>query len=162
MDTTDFDVGNYLTVSAWFQTTECPTDNKGLVMLDEYTDTWKVLLYGSGTLLGFGVRHPGGTYTKLNYPFAAGTYADGQWHHVVGTFNRFAPDNRRIKLYVDGVRVMQMAGADLPVLRGDDRLTVGKFSISGLFVGNIDEVNVLNYALTDEDVENLWLGRGQP
>ena len=106
---TDFDFGNYVTVSAWFRTTcqlpstTCqPTNNKGLVMIDEYSTTWKVLLYASDRLIAFGVRHPGDdnqtNYSKANYAVdPAGTYADGQWHHVVGTFNRFATDNRRLR-----------------------------------------------------------------
>ena len=164
MDPTDFDFGNYVTVSVWFRTTAHPTDNKGLVMIDEYSTLWKVLLYMSDTGLSFGVKHPGGSspYSKLTYSFPAGTYADGEWHHVVGTFNRFAADNRRVKLYIDGARVKQIAGLDLPILRGTNRLTVGKFSVSGYFVGDLDEINVLNYTMTDEDVWSLWLERGAP
>ena len=121
-------------------------------MIDENSDDWKVLLYMSDNNLSFGVKHPDLTYSKLNYDFPAGTYADGQWHHVVGTFNRFTTDNRRIKLYLDGKRVLQRPGSDLPILRGDDRLVVGKFSSNGFFVGDIDEMLVRNYAMTDAEV----------
>jgi hypothetical protein len=127
-----------------------------LLLIDEYSDQWKVLLYASDSNLSFGVRHPDYTYSKVNYGFPAGTYADGQWHHVVGTFNRFTTDNRRIKLYVDGERVLQQAGSDLPILRGDNRLVIGKFSVSGFFEGDINEVLVRNYAMTDAEVAELY------
>lgn len=161
-DNTDFDFGNYLTVSVWFRTTESPTTNKGLVLIGEWSDTWRVLLYGSGHTLHFGVRHPDDTTERLMHDFPAGTYADGQWHHVVGTFNRFAADGLRMKIYIDGMKVGEKAGLDLPVMRGDKRLTVGKYSVDGYFVGDLDEVNVLNYTMTEQQVEELWLGRGQP
>ncbi len=161
IDTTDFDVGNYMTVSAWFRTRALPIDNKGLVMIDEYGSTWKTLLYTSRNSVSFGVRHAG-TYSRLDHIVRIGRYADNQWHLVTGTFNRFAADGQRIKLYIDGVKVLESVGKDLPVLRGDNRLTVGKFSVDGYFVGDIDDVGLFNYAMTKKDVANLWLRRGAP
>jgi hypothetical protein len=64
-------------------------------------------------------------------------------------------DHRRVKLYIDGARVQQIEGLDLPIRRGTNRLTVGKFSVSGYFVGDLDDVSVLNYTMTDEDVRSL-------
>jgi hypothetical protein len=162
IDPTDFDVGNYLTVSTWFRTTARPTTNRGLVMIDEYGSTWKTLLYASDSSVSFGVKHPAGEYSRLDHLVPAGRYADNQWHHVVGTFNRFAADGQRIKLYIDGVKVLESAGDDLPVLRGDNRLVIGKFSTSNFFQGDIDDVGLFNYAMTEDDVENLWLERGAP
>jgi hypothetical protein len=159
MDANDFDFGNYLTVSTWFRTRALPVDNKGLVMIDEFGHTWKLLLYASRSGISFGVRNPG-TYSRLDHIVPVGRYADNQWHLVTGTFNRFAPDGNRIKLYVDGVKVQQSAGNDLPILRGDDRLTVGKFSVGGYFQGDIDDVGVFNYAMTAQEVKTLWLKRG--
>lgn len=63
---------------------------------------------------------------------------------------------------IDNTKSDQTAGSDLPILRGGDRLVVGKFSTSGLFVGDLDEVNVLNYTMTGQQVQDLWLRRGQP
>jgi hypothetical protein len=157
----DIDVGNYMTVSAWFRTTATPADNKGLVMIDEFSTSWKLLLYMSGSNLAFGVRHPG-TYSRLDHSFPVGRYADNRWHLVTGTFNRFAPDGQRIKLYIDGVKVMEAPGNDLPMLRGENQLVVGKFSIAGFFQGDLDDVGLFNYTMTDEDVESLWLERGAP
>ena len=137
----DFDVGNYMTVSAWFRTTSTPSDNKGLVMIDEFSTSWKLLLYMRGDGIAFGVRHPG-TYSRLDHLFTRGRYADNQWHLVTGTYNRFAPDGKRIKLYIDGRKVMDGVGEDLPILRGDNQLVVGKYSVGGFFQGDIDDVGL--------------------
>ena len=156
MDDTDFDFGNYCTAACWFRTTNHPTDNKGLLLIDEFSSNYKVRLYMSDTNLSFGIRHTNGSNASVNYGFPAGTYADGEWHHALGTFNRFAPDGQRLKLYVDGQKVLQIPASDLPMLRGEDRLVVGKFSVSGLFVGDIDEVLVRNYAMTENEVLELY------
>jgi len=154
MDVNDFDFGNYLTVSVWFRTMGGSASNKGLVMIDEYSTTWNVLLYMSDNNLSFGVRHPNLTYSKINYAISpVGDLADNEWHHVVGTFNRFAAGNR-IKLYVDGVPVLEAPGSDLPIRRGDpsDALVVGKFSSAQYFKGDINDVNVLNFAMSAQEV----------
>jgi hypothetical protein len=121
-----------------------------------------VLLYASDNSVSFGVKHPGGAYSRLDRVVRGGLYADNEWHHVVGTFNRFAADGKRIKLYIDGVKVLEHAGNDLPILRGDQRLVVGKYSTSNFFEGDIDDVGLFNYAMTEEDVYRLWYERGTP
>lgn len=156
MDDIDFDFGNYCTASCWFRTTNHPTDNKGLLFIDEFSTNYKVKLYTSDSNLSFGIRHTDGNAASVNYGFPPGTYADGEWHQALGTFNRFAADGMRLKLYIDGNKVLETAGSDLPMLRGEDRLVVGKFSVSGLFVGDIDEVLVRNYAMTEAEVVELY------
>jgi hypothetical protein len=157
MDDVDFDFGNYCTASCWFRTTNHPVNNKGLLFIDEFSSNYKLRLYMSDTNLSFGVRYTDGSTASLNYGFPAGRYADGRWHHALATFNRFAPDGQRLKLYVDGEKVLQIAGSDLPMLRGEDRLVLGKYSTSEFFVGDIDEVLVRNYAMTEEEVRELFV-----
>jgi hypothetical protein len=169
----DFDVGNYMTVSAWFRTRDKPDQNKGLVMIDEFSDRWKLLLYMRSNGIAFGVRHPATgapVYSRLDHEFTPGRYADGQWHHVTATFNRFArriptPADpargpQRIKLYIDGRKVMEREGHDLPILRGENQLVVGKYSTDGFFKGDIDDVGLFNFTMTDREVEELWRRRG--
>jgi hypothetical protein len=164
----DFDVGNYMTVSAWVRTRATPDDNKGLVMIDEFSDTWKLLLYMRGNGIAFGVRHRpdpvtgAPVYSRLDLEFQPGSLADGRWHLVTGTYNRFEPNGRRIKLYIDGRKVMEGAGHDLPILRGENQLVVGKYSVAGFFQGDIDDVGLFNYAMTGAQVGDLWRKRGAP
>jgi len=175
----DFDVGNYMTVSAWVRTREKPADHKGLVVIDEGSDS-KLLLTMRGNAIGFGVRHPSTgapVYSRLDYAFHPDLLADGNWHLVTGTFNRFArriptPADparvpQRIKLYIDGRKVMEREGHDLPILRGQDQLAVGKYSTGGFagsfrgyFKGDIDDVGLFNFTMSDREVEELWRRRG--
>jgi hypothetical protein len=156
MDDVDFDFGNYVTAACWFRTTSHPADNRGLLVIDEFSSTYKVKLHFSDTNLSFGVRHVDGNHASLNYGYAPGTYSDGEWHQALGIFNRFAPDGQRLKLYVDGELVLQIPGTDLPLLLGEDRLVVGKYGSAGLFMGDIDEVLIRNYAMTDQEVDDLY------
>jgi hypothetical protein len=149
-------------VNHWYPGTDSPGRRLLHAVPSGRRRTWKTLLYASDTSVSFGVKHPAGEYSRLDHVVPAGRYADNQWHHVVGTFNRFAADGMRIKLYVDGVKVLESAGDDLPILRGDNRLVVGKFSTSNFFQGDIDDVGLFNYAMTEDDVANLWLERGAP
>lgn len=157
VDKTDFDFGNYVTVSAWFKTTANAPQAQGLVSIDDDGGVGKLFLARADDRLSFGVRHPDGTYSEVIYNHAPALYADDQWHHVVGTFNRFTDDNRRVKIYIDGERVLQRVGYDKPILRGDTRLVVGRLGAGGSFIGNIDEVNVTNYTMTDADVAALFI-----
>lgn len=153
MDTADFDFGNYVTVSAWVRTQHRAKTNRGLVLVDENSNHWKVLMYMSEGLIAFGVRHPDNSYSKANYSFTPGTYADNKWHHIVGTYNRFArQEGGDLILYVDGAQVLQLDTPSFPIARGEYQLAIGKFSNTGFFVGDIDEVNVLNHAWSDTDV----------
>ena len=156
VDKTDFDFGNYVTVSAWFKTTANPAQPQGIVSIDDDDAAGKLFLARANDRLSFGVKHPDGTYSQVIYRHEPGLYADGKWHHLVGTFNRFTTDNRRAKLYIDGERVLQREGYDKPILRGDTRLAVGRLAGSSPFIGNIDEVNVLNYTMTDAGVADLF------
>jgi hypothetical protein len=155
IDRTDFDFGNYVSVSAWFKTSASAVQPQGLVSIDADGGAGKLFLARADDRLSFGVRHPDGTYSQVIYNHAPALYADGKWHHLVGTFNRFPGDNRRVKLYVDGTRVLQREGYDKPILRGDTRLAVGRLAGSGSFSGSIDEVELMNYALSDAEVAVL-------
>jgi len=161
VDTTDFDFGNYVTVSAWFKTTANAAQPQGILCIDDDEDTGKLYLARSENRISFGVKHPDRSYSQVIYNHESGLYEDGLWHHVVGTFNRFTDDNRRVKLYIDGERVLQREGHDKPILRGDHVLTVGNLAGSSHFFGHIDEVNVLNYTMTDEEVAELT-GKPEP
>jgi hypothetical protein len=156
-DEFDFDFGNYVTVSAWVRPSVSTDDNRGIVMIDEYSSTWKILMYMSKNFISFGVRHPDNSYSRANYSFADGLYVGNGWHHIVGTYNRFGADgNGVISLYVDGEEVVQLETSSLPIARGEDQLVIGKFSTSAKFIGSIDEVTVLNHAWTAGDVADHY------
>ena len=160
LDTVDFDFGNYLTFSCWFKTSTNQT-GKALICQDYFVDGtnsvgWKARVhFNATTKIDFSVRHPDFSTSNVRY-YAASSVFDGQWHHVVGTFNRFASDVNRLKIYFDGELGNQNTGADKPILRGNTDLYVGKVYNSGYFQGYIDEAMVKNYAMTESEVEDLY------
>jgi hypothetical protein len=76
-------------------------------------------------------------------------YNDGQWHFVVCTY-----DDTTLKLYVDGKLVASKSSSSVPDKSSIQPVRVGANSQSptGYFVGNIDEVRVLNNALSATQV----------
>jgi hypothetical protein len=156
IDKIDFDTGNYQTLSCWFKTSNSQS-SKALICVDESSTTWKSRIYlYANNKIDFCVRHPDTSTTQYTrYTKPSGTLCDGNWHHVVGTYNRFAADGKRLKLYLDGIMVAQSTGVDKPLLRGDNYILVGKYS-SNYYKGYIDEVMVCNYEMTGTEVETLY------
>lgn len=102
-----------------------------------------VFLNDAGQLV-FGVWNDSGSHTVTT----AGTYADGGWHHVVGTMGASG-----MALYVDGV----LAGTDPTTVpqayTGHWRVgTDNTWSGSGEFTGRIDEAAVYSTVLSAERV----------
>lgn len=169
MDLVDFDFGNYATVSVWLRTTDMTAGTKGIVMLNETPASSKLFLAASTGQLMFGVRHTNGATSTVSVPLTATPsdsfpwLADNQWHHVAGVFNRFAPDGNRVRLYVDynvdGVSDQdegpyQIVGSDLPMQRGasSEYLAIGKYSTSGYFKGDVEDVSIFNYPMTSREI----------
>jgi len=83
---------------------------------------------------------------------------DGKWHHVAGMM-----DGRELALYVDGrlVGSLPFFMKQLAAMPGYDRLTwIGSFDVpeddgepdTAFFVGDIDEVRLLDGAVTPETI----------
>ena len=96
----------------------------------------------------------GGAYPALT---GAAMVVDGQWHHVVGTY-----DKDGFKLYVDGVFDSQgPETGDLPFNKGD--IIIGN-NLGGqrAIQGVIDEVGLFKVALTEDDVMTIFEGGLEP
>lgn len=146
VDPAYFDFGNYMTASAWFRSTNAQT-GKAIVCMDEYSTTYKFRLYlVNSTGLQFAVRHTDNTLGVAENKALGSSVLDGQWHHVAGTYNRWASDGKRLKIYLDGVLIGESAGADKPLWSGDNYLYIGRFS-STYFKGYVDDVGLYNYPM---------------
>jgi hypothetical protein len=97
-------------------------------------------------------------------PVGGASIDDGQWHHLVGTYDRKA-----VRMYVDGVSV----GTGTPATSAigyasftDKDLYIGDYDggrsictdYNGHFVGDIDEVRIWNKALTAAEVASRYQG----
>jgi len=140
----DFGTSQDFTVSAWVRTSHTGSIqyivNKG----DTNAAFW--LRFEADGKLRFLLDY-GSTYDAVQ---SAVSYADGKWHHVVGSADR----DDGLKLYVDGALAAQtstMVGGSvttaLPLTIGAD----SPLTMKGL----IDEVKLYNYALGQEEVQGL-------
>ncbi len=154
LDATDFDFGNYMTASGWIRTTHSQIGT-ALFCMDEYSTTYKFRVYlVSDNELSFDIRHPDDTLQYLPASLPA-SIADGGWHHVAATYNRWSADGLRLKLYFDGELVASAAGEDKPLWRGNNYLYIGRFS-GEYFRGDVDEAALYNYAMTEAEVASLY------
>ena len=98
--------------------------------------------------------------TNVGSPPASSSIWDGNWHHVVGTF-----DLNHVRLYVDGVEI----GSGTPTTRAIDYefvdagrdLVIGNYlGLPGSygFTGQIDELSVYNRALRAAEIQDLLRG----
>jgi hypothetical protein len=129
-------------ISAWFKT----TDNTGYIIDgDDASDRLAVFFYANS--LYYFAGSVGRTIG------AANEYNDGEWHHVVVTFD--ATENA----YVDGVLKTSLAD-------GSNQLTgvvIGaRYSLNENLGGDIQNVRIWSRALTADEVwsiyANPWLG----
>jgi hypothetical protein len=73
---------------------------------------------------------------------------DGEWHHIVGTF-----DTTSIRKYVDGTQT-QTASTGQPYLVSNGDCNIGK--ITNLFNGSISDVRIYNRALSEKEITQLY------
>ena len=130
-------------VSAWVKTT---VSNANMT----------ILMYGSGANNNFFIfrilnGQLGLAFYANDHDFTATGLTDGNWHHVVGTY-----DGSLAKLYLDGNLIgTGSAGA---VSTNASNVGIGAYNngIDALFNGSIDQVRMYNTALSASDVTNLY------
>jgi hypothetical protein len=92
--------------------------------------------------------------------------SDGEWHHVVATFQGAASTAQAVKLYIDGNYVgfsqsrsssFNASDFSIAVLRED-----GASNLSEYFAGNISQVSMYTSELTAADVTALYAGGSMP
>ncbi|MBL7778802.1 MAG: PKD domain-containing protein [Chitinophagales bacterium] len=107
------------------------------------------LTNSANTLVAIRVVNANGDYDTTSY-------ATGQWHHIVFTYNK--NDNNRHKIYVNGALkynqtftgVYANSSSNTPFLIG-----LRSNGFNG-FLGAIDDINIYNKALTDAEVTCLY------
>jgi hypothetical protein len=152
-DSTTLEPAN-VTAEAWVRHAGSPGYYKYIVSKgarDDYASSYGIYTLDGG--LNFYVFD--GNLSFYNSPSMGPSVWDGQWHHVVGTF-----DGARVRLYVDG----QQVGNGNPVPPGftigynlptTDTLNIGSARGGSFyhFIGDIDEVKIYNRALSHNEVQ---------
>ena len=137
-------INNNITLSAWIKYTSCTgTDGICYIVGDgqyEFSGAFKLGIRGAGTL-AFVLNGPR-RVTSLS-----SVYNDDKWHHVIGVYN----GTNQI-LYIDGNFDNETSATGLIADSSD--WSIGGFDgIYRPFNGTIDEVVILDRALTQEEIQ---------
>lgn len=146
LSSTGFSVGGLgeVSVSTWIKTTDNGGDGKQIL------GSWGGSFGGAAILLNM---YYGNVQFAVNSTLmaetTAGYYADGDWHHLVGTYNGV-----KASFYVDGSFIgSSPCGGLLPQTT---RFGIGIADGSRFFSGIIDEVGVWARGLTEKEAYNLY------
>jgi len=109
-----------------------------------------------------GVENDISTYLRQEGGQAVTAYTpalsrDSQWHHVAFTY-----DGSEMKVFVDGIRKATATGTITNFVPWEYPMTLmainGRGTIDQRFSGQLDDLQILNYALTKEQVVQQYLG----
>jgi hypothetical protein len=128
------------TISVWLKTED--TTYQGI--FEGFSDTATLWMLPDGSLT-FDTTSGGSNRLQ-----PVGTYNDGQWHHIVGTY-----DGSIAKLFVDNSLIGSMETTATPNWRSDACFIGGA---SGFWKSNkqIDALGMWNRALSDAEVVELY------
>jgi len=157
---------NSFTVSTWFNTKMNVTGrdvafliNKGGFGTDRpgFNLNYGLWLNNREQVTG-GFETPTGEDYYLN---SQGSYADGVWHNAILTFDN---EQHLLKLFMDGLEVANNSTniGITPDTTGKQPVRLGansfedKGPINGNYTGQLDDIQVWNYAFTNEQVASLF------
>lgn len=153
---TTLDVTANITVSAWVKMDGKTGSNQFVV--SKYTgattdkNQYSLFYHDASNTTAFEIH-------DSTYQTANGTIDinDGNWHHVAGTYN-----GETLTLYIDGAIDRTLSHSGSADSDGTGDIFVGRQAgvNNRHFNGTIDEVQVYNRTLTSEEVEWLYLQRG--
>jgi hypothetical protein len=117
-----------------------------------------------GLWLGTRERVNGGFETSTGddyYLTSQGSYADGIWHNAILTFDN---EQSMLMLYMDGLEIATNTTnvGTTPDSIGKQPIRLGANSlvengrINGNYTGQIDDIQIWNYAFTKEQVADLY------
>lgn len=142
-----------VTLEAWVKRDGTPGAYKYIA--GKYYDGGKgsyALYTGGSSGLRFYISHTGGYILS---PDAGTGVWDGNWHHIVGTY-----DGSKVRLYVDGSEIGSGSSAIVDIAYNTNNFYIGSYGSGYYFSGLIDEVKVYNRALTGGEVlEHYNTGR---
>jgi len=139
--------------SVWGQTTSTPL-SFGLWMYAHSTSHGD---WGPVTN-GFSVGWHSSAANYVDTHTANNVFSTGQWSHVVVVYDASQSQSNRFTIYVDGINQtsqdVRSEGTIADVSIEDTQIGSNVEFANELFDGQIDEVKIFNYALTQEQINN--------
>ncbi len=139
----NFDINEQITVSAWVNITDVPQEWTGIVTKGD--SAWRLSTSFAQNVFHFGV-------SSSAYLNGQASVDSGQWHNVVCVY-----DGQKMSIYVDGKIDFSrpwtgpIGTNDFPVCIGENIELKGR-----CFHGLIDDVRIYNYALSHEEVNEVF------
>ena len=139
-----------ITVEAWVKRLGSPGTYKYII------SKYYAARPGGWSSYAFYTRNTGGLFFYIGYtgyyilsPDAGSGIWDGNWHHIMGTF-----DGSTVRLYVDGIEVGTGTTTTESIAYDTGSLFMGTYTSTGpwFFSGTIDEVRISNIARTSVDL----------
>jgi hypothetical protein len=148
-----FNITNQITVAAWIKVDAF--DKEWQAVIAKGDSSWRIQRKQGKGSLEFACSGLAVPETRWSNIWGTVDVNDGQWRHVVGTY-----DGSQICLYVDGtldVSSKVIGGSiksnDQPVLIGENSEAPKRF-----WNGRIDDVRVFNYGLSADEVAAIHAG----
>ncbi|MEQ9230435.1 MAG: LamG domain-containing protein, partial [Cyclobacteriaceae bacterium] len=144
----DVQLSNSFTIETWFKTSQSTGYLLVLNEANNSSNTFSMLQINGGNarlVLRDPPNNSGGTTLQ-----SAGTYNDGNWHHMAGVYD----GGSTLTLYVDGVQVDQNTSLSAGSAYLTD-LSIGRNLANGvnILTGQIDEVRIWNTARDQSDIQ---------
>jgi hypothetical protein len=140
-----FDISGEITIICWVNFRSIPTDYTAIVTKGD--NSWRLSTFGSQRKFHASVNN----WQQL----VVREVAANEWHHVAAVY-----DGKQVCIYIDGeVDVCKewtggIAQNDYEVLIGENAQENGRY-----FDGLIDDVRIYNYALSVQQVSDLYEGK---
>jgi len=134
-----------VTLEAWVKSDGSPGKYK-YIAGKKYAGGWGSyhLYTGNTGGLRFYIGYSGGFIAS---PDAGTGIWDGNWHHIVGTYNGCV-----VKLYVDGNEISGGTETTEDIAYNSENFYIGSYGTGYYFKGLIDEVKVYNQPLSEAEI----------
>jgi hypothetical protein len=138
-----------ITVASWFKT----TGNTGVIIRKGAGGYALEIGDGNGICSGANGKIEFWIYNGTTYYCAvsSATYNDNQWHQATGSF-----DGSSVKIYVDGV-LITTTNITTSISYSAGGIFIGRDSGGSIYWnGSLDDARIYNYALSAQEVANLY------
>jgi hypothetical protein len=167
-DYNEADPEGAITISAWIKATSADTAQMNIMGKMRSTSGFSgwTMYRSAGEKFEFTIRNTSSaTSTGASTAVSDGTYANTDWHHVVGVYN-----GAQVRIYVDGVNgdstppsttIFLQNTANFVCLGSVNAGSPG-CSAAIMWGGTIDDARIYNRALSADDVAELYLYTDSP
>lgn len=143
---------NEITIAAWVKNNNSG-DSFQRIVDKTYNQEYAFFLGPTGTI---GVSLVTNTSSIDAWNLLPNAITDSNWHHVA--FN-WSATTKKITVYVDGVAKINTTLNGDRIADTNNPITIGdRVSLDRSFNGKIDDVRIYNYALTSEQIKQVYNG----